>query len=109
MTLTRAYVGLATTDGLTFMGTSGSKLYRIDPIARTETLVGSTGLDEVFGLEFAGSTLIGFENVGDHLVPVDLTTGTQLGSPMNMGTTNLGTIIFMDASTDPTNNSASYD
>ncbi len=109
MTLSRSYDGLATTDGLTFMGTSGSDLYLIDPVAQTETLVGASGLDEMFGLEFADSTLIGFENVGDRLVPVDVTTGSQLGSPVNIGASNLGTIVFMNASVDPASNSDSYD
>ena len=79
MTLSRAYDSLATTDGMVFIGTSGSDLYRIDPIAGTETLVGSTGLDEMFGLEFAGSTLVGFENVGDHLYPWMWTRAHSLG------------------------------
>jgi len=33
MMLSRAYDSLATTDGMTFMGTSGADLYRINPVA----------------------------------------------------------------------------
>jgi len=109
MSLTREYDGLATTDGVTFFATSGTDLYRIDPTDGTETLVDATGLDLMFGLAFADATLMGYENVNDHLVPIDLSTGAPLGSPMNLGTSDLGTIIFIDAATDPMNQPGAFD
>jgi len=109
MSLTREYESLATTDGLIFFGTSESRLYAINPVLQTETLVGDTDLDRVFGLEFADTTLMGFGFDADRLVPMDIATGASLGSPFDMGADDLGTILFMDTLYDPANIADAYD
>lgn len=109
MALSRSYDGLATLDGTTFFGTNGTNLYSINPTTQTESLVGSTGTDRVMGLEFTGTTLMGFQNVGDRLVPINAITGAPLGQGVDIGTEELGTIIFTDAPADPANVAHAYD
>ena len=99
MTLSRPYYSLASTDGFIFHAT-GKKgaIYEIDATSGTETLVGSaSGVDRMVALEFAGTTAMGFDVVGDELVPLDASSATVLGSPASLGVKDLGTIIFMDA------------
>jgi len=109
MALSRHYDGLATADGQSFLATSGTDLYKIDPNTQTETLLGTTGLDRTMGLEVLGSTLMGFENVNDELVPVNMIDGSPIGLGMDIGANELGTIIFTDAPADPVNVPNLYD
>ncbi len=109
MALSRSYDGLATTDGGTFLATSGNDIYAIDPANQSEVLVGTSGLDRTMGLEFLGSTLMGFENVNDRIVAVDALTGQPLGAGMAVGLSEVGSIIFTDAPSDPMNVPDSYD
>ena len=109
MALSRSYDGLATTDGGTFLATSGDEIYAIDPTNQSEVLVGTSGLNETLGLEFLGSTLLGFENNNDRLVAVDALTGQPLGAGMSIGIGEVGSIIFTDSPSDPMNVPHSYD
>lgn len=101
MTLQRQYDGLATKDGVNFYATENQNLYRINIIDRTETLVGVSPLPQMFGLEFAGETLMGFGVANDQLVPVNVLTGQALGSPANLGAADLGAIVFTPVNNGP--------
>lgn len=101
MTLDREYDGLATRDGLVFFATHLNELYQIDITTQTETLVGNMAHDNVTGVEFAGTTLMGFEIDNDTLRPIDVSTGDPLGAPASVTMTDLGTIIFMPTVSDP--------
>jgi hypothetical protein len=109
MTLSHDYDGLAWCAGKGFYATSGQELYRLDPDASTETLVGQLSATSVFSLEFAGETLMGFEVQGQTLVPIDALTGQSLGQPAAVGMTDLGSIIFMPLELDLAAMSESYD
>lgn len=101
MTLDRVYDGLATVDGKNFYASVGTELWKLNTIAQTETLVGSMPADKMFGLEMAGSTLMGFEMDGDSLIPINLQTGAAVGSAASLGMTDLGTITFMKHDEEP--------
>lgn len=109
MTLERKYDSLATADSLNFYATVGNKLYKIDTAAQTETEMGTMSSDEMFGLEFAGTTLMGFQNVSDMLTPMNDANGSGLGTAASLGMTDLGTIIFMPNASDPSTKPVSYD
>ncbi len=57
-----------------FGGFGSQALYSIDPTTGTSTLIGDTGLAEINGLAWDGSTLYAFTTDAD-LYAVDLTTG----------------------------------
>ena len=99
--LQRGYDSLASADGQTFFATSGDTLYRIDATSETETAVGSLSGTDGLGLEFGGATLACFEIVNDRLLPLSTTNGGTLGSAIDLGATDLGTIIFVPAVQDP--------
>ena len=109
MTLDRVYDGLATTDGTVFYATLDQTLYQIDTDEQTETLIGSTVDSNLFGLEFAGPTLLGFEIAGNNLAAISLETGGSAGSVPDPGMSDLGTIIFMPIDQDPAKQPKGYD
>ncbi|MAE65247.1 MAG: hypothetical protein CMJ18_13330 [Phycisphaeraceae bacterium] len=109
MTLSRVYDGLASADGAVFYAASGTDIYRIDVAAETETLLDSTSPDEIVGLAYARTLLVGFEQIDDTIVPVDLASGADLGTSIDVGMTDLGTIVFVPREKDPTLMSFNYD
>ena len=109
MSLDNLYDGLSSFDGRTFFATRGQELYKIEPTAQSEVLVGTMSAPEVLGLDFAGSTLMGFENVGDKLQPIDVMTGANLGTPGDVKMADLGTIVFMPLGQDPALRPKAYD
>lgn len=109
MQLERQYDSLATLDGLAFLATSGHELYLINVVSQTETLMGVMPAGDVHALEFADTTLAGFEHLNDTLAPLNLADGTALGSSLSIGMTNLGTLIFMPIDKDPANKPVAYD
>ena len=108
MTLTHEYDGLAATAAGLLYGTSGQEIYGLDPIAETETLVGTMTSSQIMGLEFAGETLCGFSVANERLVPMAV-DGTVLGSSIDLGTANLRSIIFMRNPDEPVYAAASFD
>jgi len=95
MTLERPYESLASIDGngTLFYGTNGSELYLIDLTTNTETLIGTVPA-AMPAMEFAVDTLIG-SPAGDYrLRLLDSVNGGESGSPLNVGMSDLGTIIF---------------
>ncbi len=109
MTLDRVYDSLATKDGNVFYATHGNQLYKLTVADQTELLVGTVGGNEMFGLEFAGDTLMGFEIVGDRLHAMDALTGAAIGTPATLGMYDLGTITFMPMASDPSLQPKSFD
>lgn len=110
MELKRLYKGLATNDGgATFYTASGSNLYRIDPAAKTETLVGNTLLSDITGLKFVGTTLFAFDDSPDKLFAVDHNTGSIIGTGAYLGITDLGGIVFMPSSEVPKKQYVAFD
>ena len=109
MTLDRAYDGLGWVSGKTFYATLGNQLYLLNPINQTETLLGTLSADDVFGLEFAGQHLMGFENNHDTLLPIDSTNGGSASSGSLVGMVDLGTIVFVPVDKDPVNLADAYD
>ena len=99
--LQRSYDSLASMDGQNFYATSGISLYHLDAVAETEALVGSLSGPDALGLEFGAATLACFEIVNGRLVPVSTTTGAPLGSALDLGAADLGTIVFVPAAQDP--------
>ena len=61
------------------------------------------------GLEFVGTTLMGFENTSNKLDAVNVANGQSLGSSATVGMSDLGTIIFLPLATDPAAQPVSYD
>ncbi len=108
MTLNQVYDGLAASPTTAFYGTTGNELYLLDPIAQTETLVGTLPASDMKGLEYAGATMCGFTVINGQLVPIDA-TGAALDDPFNVGTTNLRTITFMRTADEPDALAAAYD
>lgn len=100
--ISREYNGLATTDGVNFYATYGDKLYHLyyNGVEVIETLVGTLAKPYQLGLEFAGPNLYGFEVIHDNLVPVNPADAT-VGTSMNLGAQELGTIVFTPASSVP--------
>ena len=107
--LDRIYNSLASTDGLNFYATTGDKIYHIDVVAETETLIGTMSLDDVFGLEFCGSTLAGQEAGTDGLATLDESSGQTITSPVHLGVYDAGTIVFVPHADDPANIPESFD
>jgi len=101
MHLSHPYDSLATHDGHTFYAMVGEDVYAIDTSNGTETYLSTLTNTNVLGLEFAGSTLMGFDINNDHTLPLDATTGLPLASPIDMGTEELGTIVFVPLDTEP--------
>ena len=94
----RQYNGLASNDGgETFYAvTTSGILYRIDPVAKTETAIGSTGMGAgVTELEFVGSTLYAFDTQPDRLFPIDTATGAKIGTGANLSLGDIGGMVFM--------------
>ena len=101
MVLSRGYDSLASSDGLTFLATHDNRLYRLDPLAGTETVLGSLAYNDVPGLEMCKTALTGFESLGDHLYRLSPTDGRTQSSPMGVGARDLGTIVYVEKSEDP--------
>jgi hypothetical protein len=104
MTLGRVYDGLAADGGGRFVATCGAELWGLDPVAATETLLGSMEHDQVKGLEFAGSALHGFAVVNDRLVPFNASSGATAGSLADIEAVDLTGIVFMRLADAPTVN-----
>ncbi len=94
MTLDNTYDGLASDGSGRFHATTGQQLWLLDPQNQTETQIGSLQYDQVKGLEFAGSALHGFTVVNDRLVPFDATTGSTVGSVLDIQAADLTSIVF---------------
>ncbi len=109
MTLDRVYDGLATREGRVFYGTHGDELYKIDVLNQTESLVGTMPREDMFGLEFAGQTLMAFSVENDRLYPIDVLTGAAVTASADVGMLELGTITFMRRDDDPALLQKSYD
>lgn len=67
-------------DGNLFMsatggGIGGDRLVSLDPVTGAGTLIGATGFNQVYGLDFQGSTLYGFTSSGFTL-EIDTSTGS---------------------------------
>jgi len=109
MILARAYDSLAGSggSGTVFLATSGSDLYRIDSAAQTETLIGSIP-SSTPAMEFVGTTLMGATAGTTTLLPLDQSQGGILGVPINVGMSNLGTMVFVPLNKDA-NKKLSYD
>ena len=108
MTLTRQYDGLAATPAGMFYATSDQSVYLIDPVGETETLTGELASSQMMGLECAGDTLCGFSVVNGRLVPM-LADGSAIGSSIDVGATNLRSIVFMRDPDAPSPQAASFD
>jgi hypothetical protein len=109
MSLSRMYEGLATEDGVNFFASAANKLYKINVSNETETLVGNMSKNDVKGLEFAGSTLMGFDASTDTLQPINKSDATNVANAANLGIVELGTFVFINLSDDPENKLTSYD
>ena len=97
----RNYDALALGPGHRFYATSGDRLYVIDPLAETEASVGPGGSAQTLGLEFAGDALGLFDAVNDRLAALSTITGVHVSTPMILGATDLGTIVFVPRPLDP--------
>ena len=95
MTLDREYDGLAAAPGGVFFATNGQQLFELDPLNQTETLVGTTAYSDITGLEAAGSTFCGFSSNAGVLTAVNVQTGQQIGSSVNIGSNDLQSIVFI--------------
>jgi len=100
MALTRHYDSLAATSPDMFYATSGSQLFRIDPVALTETLVGSFIYTDLSSMEYGMTDLYGYTITSSLLAPVNDQTGALNGIAANIGVNNLGSIIFVRAADD---------
>lgn len=103
MGLSKLYDGLAATSAQMFYATLGDTLYRIDPTAQTETLVGTLASASMKALEFAGSTLYRFNLTNNRVQALDTTTGAVAGSEIDPNVTGLETMVFMRSADAPTN------
>ena len=103
MTLDRQYDGLAARSAQTFYATEGNEVYELDPVAETETLLGSPGGGvDMKALEFAGTALYRLSTHNNKLRGVDTTTGANVGGELNVGSlTNVGTIQFIRVADEP--------
>jgi len=95
MTLDREYDGLAAAPGGVFFATHGQQLFELDPLNQTETLVGTTEYSNITGFEAAGSTFCGFTSNAGVLTAVDVQTGQQIGTSINVGSNDLQSIVFI--------------
>jgi len=109
MALSRHYDALATADGEAFYATSEDKLYLINPTTQSETLIGTSELDQTMGLEVRSNMILGFENIHDKLVPFNAQNGAAMSAGMPVGMSELGTITFTDKHSDPANVAVAYD
>jgi len=111
MTLDRVYDSLAWHSGHNFYAMTGNELYLIDPEAQTETLVDPVSRSSYLGLEFAGQNLMGFETDIDKLVHIDHDAGIdyEADGKTLAAMQNLGTIIFMPGSDDPSIKPETFD
>jgi len=101
MTLDRVYNSLASATGGKFYACYANNLYELDPIAQTETLVGTLPNSDMIGFEAAGSTYCVFTSLADELMAIDILTGQQIGTSMDIGATNLQAIVFILTSSEP--------
>lgn len=95
MSLSQPYDSLAADGSGDFHATVDQDLWRIDPVAQTETRLGTMQYDQIKGMDFAGSTLCGFTVVNNRLVPMDALDGTVLGDPINILAEELTSIVFI--------------
>ncbi|MHC4446901.1 MAG: hypothetical protein ACYSXF_03725 [Planctomycetota bacterium] len=124
MPLSRPYEGLAHGPDGTFYAALGQELWRIDPGAGTETLIGSHGFGEVEALEYAfgdhdlqievpgvppawtaQGVLFGFSDDDDAFLifdPDPVTGGAALTYDCPIETPDCEGIVFLTQSTDPT-------
>ena len=107
MQLHYAYTGLASEDGQTFYGVAGKKVFKIDTVAGTETLLMDHLVGDYSALGLAGSALHSFGMITDTVVPLSTTTGAVNGFPVGMGVADLETIVLTPANKDP--NKAQFD
>ena len=96
MTLDRVYDSLAASHNGMFYAAHDGQLYELNPYDQVETAVGPMPNTQMLGMEFAGPDLCGFTVVADRLVPIDVATGQAMGPDMDISTTDLHTIIFME-------------
>ena len=95
MPLTRRYTGLAARSSARFFSCSRSDIYALDPVAQTETLIGTIPMKDQQALDMAGSDLYAFGVIVDRLTGVDVTTLHALGKAFNLGIEDLRTMVFM--------------
>ena len=101
MQLSLPYTGLASQDGQTFYAVSGKKIYVIDTVAGTETLLMDHYSGDYSALGFAGAAMNGFGLLSNTVVPLSTSTGNIDGLPVGMGVAGLKTIVFTPSSKDP--------
>ncbi len=94
MTLDRVYTGLAAAHGGTFYASSGQQLYHLDPFQQLESPVNTMTYENVVGLEGVDSNFYGFTVQANKLLAVDVQTGQQIGSDIDLGVTDLHSIVF---------------
>ena len=98
MILNRPYSGLASTDGQIFYAVSGKRVYEIDTVNQTETLLKDHLIGDFTGLGFAGSMLYSFGAVSDRLYTMSTDTGAITNLGVNLGVQDLGTIVLTPVS-----------
>ena len=108
MALSQGYDSLATVDGQVFYATVGADVYRLDPTTETETLLGAVGGADLQATEFFLSELWSFDLVADNLRACDTGNGTALDA-VQVGATDLGTIVFVPLPADPVNDVDGFD
>lgn len=97
MILSRSYDSLASADGQTFYATFGNKVYQIDRVNQTETLLYEHASGSAFKvLEFAGDALYTFDSSGHTIVPLSTATGAVGGAAIPVPMSDLGTILFVE-------------
>ncbi|MFA9480228.1 hypothetical protein ACERK3_18300 [Phycisphaerales bacterium AB-hyl4] len=99
--LSRDYDGLASTDGQQFYATSENRLYRIDRANETETLVASLTLANIYGLEFIGNDLVGFEINNNRFGTFNFGSNQFDALKSVAGMNKFGAIVFCDYDKDP--------
>ncbi len=109
MTLNRDYDSLATTNGKQFYATHEDHLFLLDTVTQTETELGHTSHNTLTALEYAGDLLMAFDVDSDRLVPLDPESSADLATPQGVGMIDLGTMIFMPVSLDPSAAPKMYD
>jgi len=94
MTLDHVYSGLtATSDGI-FYAIINDQIFKLDPFEQTETLVTTSPYSEVTTLEPAGAVQFGYSSSARRLFQVDLLTGNQIGTAINLGIQDLQSLVF---------------
>jgi hypothetical protein len=109
MPVSRAYTGLATTNGTVFYTTADKDLYKIDTTLLTETKIGTMSLTKVYGMKFVGGNMMAYDNSATVLAPVSTSTAQNTGTQANLGVGALGPIFFTPAAQDPAVSVGQYD